>query len=142
MLGVGFSKNSFPEVVTMMVRNATFSLVVAVCMAGGAVAADTDLNLFTQSTVETVVLVAPDQPDDLERYALAELARHVEKTTGTEPKLFKSADIEGGGLPADSNVVILGRTDDNPDLKDLAEIILEWLDCIDPGSEDCNHPWI
>ena len=105
----------------MMVRNATFSLVVAVCMAGGAVAADTDLNLFTQSTVETVVLVAPDQPDDLERYALAELARHVEKTTGTEPKLFKSADIEGGGLPADSNVVILGRTDDNPDLKDLAE---------------------
>ena len=28
------------------------------------------------------------------------------------------------------------------DLKDLAIIALEWLDCMDPQNLACNHPWV
>ena len=105
----------------MIVRNTPFALAAAVLMVGAAVAADTDFNLFTRSPAGTILLVVPDHPDDLEQYAATELVRHVEKTTGSKPRLVKAADIGGGGLPADSNVIILGRTDGNSCLKVLAE---------------------
>ena len=105
----------------MIVRNTSFALVAAVCIGGAAGGADTDRNLFTQSPVEKIVLIVPDRPDDLQRYAASELAGHVERTSGVKPRIVKAADVLGGRLPADSNAVLLGRIDDNPPLKALAE---------------------
>ncbi|MDP6060285.1 MAG: hypothetical protein QGH33_15395, partial [Pirellulaceae bacterium] len=105
----------------MIVRNIPLSLFGAAFMIGVAVAADTNPNLFTNSPAEKIVLIGPNRPDDLQQYAASELVRHIEKITEVKPRLLKVADIRAAKLPTDSNVIMLGRTVDNPLLKGLSE---------------------
>ena len=105
----------------MIVRNTRFAVLAVVCMAGPSDGADTALNLFTKNPAGDLILVVSDQPDDLQQYAATELVRHVEKTTGLKPRLVKAAAIQADRLPVDSNVIVLGQTDDNPWLKGLAQ---------------------
>ncbi|MCP4743461.1 MAG: hypothetical protein GY871_14735 [Actinomycetales bacterium] len=105
----------------MIVRNTRFAVLAVVCMAGPSDGADTALNLFTKNPAGDLILVVSDQPDDLQQYAATELVRHVEKTTGVKPRLVKAAAIQADRLPVDSNVIVLGQTDDNPWLKGLAQ---------------------
>ncbi|MCP4171801.1 MAG: hypothetical protein GY758_13615 [Fuerstiella sp.] len=105
----------------MIVRNTRFAVLAVVCMAGPSDGADTALNLFTKNPAGDLILVVSDQPDDLHQYAATELVRHVEKTTGVKPRLVKAAAIQADRLPVDSNVIVLGQTDDNPWLKGLAQ---------------------
>jgi hypothetical protein len=105
----------------MVVRNTRFAVLAVVCMAGPSDGADTALNLFTKNPAGDLILVVSDQPDDLQQYAATELVRHVEKTTGVKPRLVKAAAIQADRLPVDSNVIVLGQTDDNPWLKGLAQ---------------------
>jgi len=84
-------------------------------------AADTGANLFAESPSRKIVVHVSDKADDLERYAASELVRHVERIGGAKPGLISVGNESGESLPVDANVVILGRTDDNPLLKRLAE---------------------
>ncbi|MAG94199.1 MAG: hypothetical protein CMJ48_10665 [Planctomycetaceae bacterium] len=108
-------------VMLMIVRSTRFALLIVVCMAGPSYAGDAGLNLFAKNPGGKILLLVSDQPDDPQEYAATELVRHVEKTTGVKPRMVTAGGVQGERLSADANVIVLGRTDDNPWLKSLAK---------------------
>ena len=105
----------------MIVRNILLAFVSVTYLAGAASAADTGVELFGESPSRKIVVLVSNRPDDLQQYAASEVVRHVEHMTGAKPELVRVDNESGDSLPADANLVILGRTDDHPVLKHLAD---------------------
>lgn len=77
-----------------------------------------ELNLCASSEGKPIVVIGPDAADDLQRYAVGELTRHVEQVTGRKPELLAAAK---GELPDGKNVIVFGRLENNPLLRTLAD---------------------
>ncbi len=105
----------------MIVRNTLFGAVSALCLTGAAPAADSHVNLHSKSLGREIVVVVSNRADDLQQYAASELVSHVQRVTGVKPKCIKVGDASDDTLPTDANFVVLGRADEVPVLKRLAD---------------------
>ncbi|MEA1951224.1 MAG: VCBS repeat-containing protein, partial [Planctomycetota bacterium] len=75
-------------------------------------------NLFDPSAARSISVVVPDEPNVLEQYAIEELAKHVEQTTGRKPKVVTAAKA---GRFDGKNVIVFGWMKNNARLRDLAQ---------------------
>ena len=107
----------------MIVRNTLFGAVSALCLTGAAPAADSHVNLHSKSLGREIVVVVSNRADDLQQYAASELVSHVQRVTGVKPKCIKVRDASDDTLPTDANFVVLGRADEVPVLKRLADAL-------------------
>ena len=62
-----------------------------------------------------IVLVVPRNPTPLEKYAVAELAKHVERATGARPETVSDEVAEAG------NSIVVGQLQNNLALQRLAQ---------------------
>jgi len=95
-----------------MINVSAFVVVVSATLLAGA---DTAANLFSESPAKQIVLVVPERPEPLEKFAISELAKHIERITGKAPKMNSSGTVGSG------NVVLIGRKESNRALARLAD---------------------
>lgn len=62
-----------------------------------------------------ILLVVPEDPSALEKYAIAELAKHVEQLTGTAPETAREDAIDTG------NQIVIGQAQNNRAIRRLIE---------------------
>ena len=63
----------------------TFAACIVICLVLGTTPAAEQVNgsnLYEPSANRPIIVVVPDEASDLERYAIEELGKHVEKVTG------------------------------------------------------------
>ena len=67
-----------------------------------------------------VLVIVPQAPDPLERYALSELLEHVQAVTGAAPTVQTASEAKKREL-AERNLIVIGRIGDNAYLRTLSE---------------------
>lgn len=80
-----------------------------------------EVNLLSESPADRIVLVVSDNPDPIEQYAQGELVRHVQRSVGVRPGVIRAGDVAENAFTPGTNLLILGRIDDNRELKRLAD---------------------
>jgi len=109
-----------PSHPTWVLKLLLIAVVSATYLAGAVTAADTGASLFAESPSRKIVVIVSNRPDALQQYAASELVRHVDQVTGAKPQIVHVGDESADSLPADANLMILGRREDHLTLKHLA----------------------
>ncbi len=84
-------------------------------------AAEPESNYLTANDSAEITLVLPESADPLEAYAASELSTHLEKVTDIPPKVIRAYGDVAEILATETNIVVLGRVQNNPLLAHLAE---------------------
>jgi len=94
--------------------NALMVLFGSTLLSGGDSSAEAAVNLFSPDSAKQIVLVVSDNPEPLERFAVSELADHIEQLTGRAPERMCGGTLTAG------NAVVIGRVEGNDALARLA----------------------
>jgi len=120
VLSLRFMRRAPGRNIAAMTIKTMLLLLPGLTLAASAVAG-AEANLYTESSTRRMVVVVADRPDDLERYAASELVGHVQRETGANPELRRAGELVDGKLPADANLLILGRPAEHTVLKRLRD---------------------